>query len=80
MMQMLVRVGDDDPIGLAAALQLSASVPNFRIYEYNRLPNPLRDELTIEPFDFSASTLGVPTGPGLGIELDWDRVDEFRAE
>lgn len=72
--------GVGSAIGLAAALQLSASIPNFRIYEYNRLPNPLRDELTIEPFDFDSGTLAVPTGPGLGIELDWDRVDEFRVE
>ncbi|MDR2997859.1 MAG: mandelate racemase/muconate lactonizing enzyme family protein [Microbacterium sp.] len=72
--------GVGSAVGLAAALQLSASVPNFRIYEYNRLPNPLRDELTVDRFDFSDGTLAVPTGPGLGIELDWDLVDEFRAE
>ncbi|MCE4026272.1 mandelate racemase/muconate lactonizing enzyme family protein [Microbacterium sp. Au-Mic1] len=72
--------GVGSAVGLAAALHLSAAIPNFRIYEYNRLPNPLRDELTVEPFDFAASTLAVPTGPGLGIELDWDRVDQFRAE
>lgn len=72
--------GVGSAIGLAAALQLSASIPNFRIYEYNRLPNPLRDELTTTPFDFIDGRLRVPRGPGLGIELDWARVDEFRAE
>lgn len=71
--------GVGSAVGLAAALQLSAAIPNFRIYEYNRLPNPLRDELSIEPFSFSSGTLAVPTGPGLGIELDWDLVDELRA-
>ncbi|SIT89742.1 mandelate racemase/muconate lactonizing enzyme family protein [Microbacterium sp. RU33B] len=72
--------GVGSAVGLAAALQLSASVPNFRIYEYNRLPNPLRDELATTPFEFSDGMLRVPSGPGLGIELDWSRVDEFRAE
>jgi L-alanine-DL-glutamate epimerase-like enolase superfamily enzyme len=72
--------GVGSAIGLAAALHLSAAIPNFRIYEYNRLPNPLRDSLTTEPFDFSDGQLTVPTGPGLGIELDWDRVDLFRVE
>lgn len=71
--------GVGSAIGLAAALQLSASIPNFRIYEYNRLPNPLRDNLTTVPFDFADGTLAVPTGPGLGIDVDWDFVDEFRA-
>ncbi|MFE5309589.1 mandelate racemase/muconate lactonizing enzyme family protein [Isoptericola sp. NPDC056605] len=71
--------GVGSAVGLAAALQLSAAVPNFRIYEYNRLPNPLRDALATEPFDFSGGSLGVPTGPGLGISLDWSAVEEFRA-
>jgi hypothetical protein len=22
----------------------------------------------------------VPTGPGLGVEIDWDKVDEFRMD
>ena len=65
---------------MAAALQLSASIPNFRIYEYNRLPNPLRDAIAIEPFDFDGASLKVPTGPGLGVELDWAAVDAFRIE
>ncbi|MFS0912224.1 mandelate racemase/muconate lactonizing enzyme family protein [Microbacterium sp. 179-I 3D2 NHS] len=72
--------GVGSAVGLAAALQLSAAIPNFRIYEYNRLPNPLRDALTVDPFDFDGPSLGVPTAPGLGIELDWDAVDAFRAE
>ncbi|WP_353816166.1 mandelate racemase/muconate lactonizing enzyme family protein [Agromyces sp. SYSU T00266] len=72
--------GVGSAVGLAAALQLSAAIPNFRIYEYNRLPNPLRDELTTMSFDFAGGTLAVPDGPGLGIQLDWERVDEFRVE
>jgi L-alanine-DL-glutamate epimerase-like enolase superfamily enzyme len=72
--------GVGSAVGLAAALQLSAAIPNFRTYEYNRLPNPLRDTLTTVPFEFSGGQLTVPTGPGLGIELDWDRVDLFRSE
>lgn len=71
--------GVGSAVGLAAALQLSAAIPNFRIYEYNRLPNPLRDDLTVDPFDFSDGMLTIPTGPGLGIEIDWDRAMEFRA-
>ncbi|MFF2390582.1 mandelate racemase/muconate lactonizing enzyme family protein [Agromyces sp. NPDC058104] len=72
--------GVGSAVGLAAALHLSAAIPNFRIYEYNRLPNPLRDELTLEPFSFKASTLAVPMAPGLGIELDWALVETLRAD
>lgn len=72
--------GVGSAVGLAAALHLSAAIPNFRIYEYNRLPNPLRDDLTTQPFEFAHGALTVPTGPGLGIEIDWARAEEFRAE
>lgn len=71
--------GVGSAVGLAAALHLSAAVPNFRVYEYNRLPNPLRDALTTTPFELVDGALPVPAGPGLGIEIDWAVVDEFRA-
>ena len=67
-------------IGVAAALQLSAAISNFRIYEFNQLPNPLRDTLATIPFSLVDGCLPIPTGPGLGIELDWERVSAFAIE
>jgi L-alanine-DL-glutamate epimerase-like enolase superfamily enzyme len=64
-------------VSLAAALQLCAAVPNLRTYEYNRLPNALREQLLIDPPRFDNGELVVPTGPGLGVELDADVVDRF---
>ena len=32
-------------VALAAALQFAAATPNVTSFEYNRLPNPLRDDL-----------------------------------
>ncbi|GAB3536442.1 mandelate racemase/muconate lactonizing enzyme family protein [Arthrobacter tecti] len=72
--------GVGSAIGVAAALHLSAAIPNFRIYEYNQLPNPLRDTITTEPFRMTDGSLAVPTGPGLGIELDWDIVRTYFVE
>jgi galactonate dehydratase len=58
------------PISLAAGVQLAASIPNFLCQEqvslgegYLRRPFVLRD-----------GYIDVPTGPGLGIELDEDGV------
>lgn len=72
--------GVGSAIGLAAALHLSAAIPNFRIHEYNQLPNPLRDDLATTAFEFAGGTLRVPEGPGLGIELDDAQIDAFRVE
>ncbi|NUR89637.1 MAG: mandelate racemase/muconate lactonizing enzyme family protein, partial [Nonomuraea sp.] len=62
-------------VSLAAALQLCAAVPNLRTYEYNRLPNPLRERILLSPPVFRDGMLRVPTGAGLGVELDQDVVD-----
>lgn len=70
--------GVGSAIGVTASLHLSAAVPNFRTFEFNQLPNPLRDTLLVEPFRLVDGCLDVPKGPGLGIELDWDRVADFR--
>jgi D-arabinonate dehydratase/D-galactarolactone cycloisomerase len=69
--------GVGSAIGLAAGLQLSAAIPNFRTYEYNRLPNPLREDLLTTKVEFRDGRLAVPDGPGLGIELDEDVVDKY---
>jgi D-arabinonate dehydratase/D-galactarolactone cycloisomerase len=64
-------------VNLAAALQLCAAVPNFRIYEYNRLPNAIREQILRTPPTFANGYLTVPTGPGLGVEVDDDVVERF---
>lgn len=67
-------------VGLAATLQWCAAMPNFLIYEYNQLLNPLRHEILKTPIVFADGKLQVPTGPGLGVELDWEQVERFRMD
>ncbi|WP_164992453.1 mandelate racemase/muconate lactonizing enzyme family protein [Streptomyces sp. L2] len=64
-------------VSLAAALHLCAATPNLRTYEYNRLPNPIRENILVESPEFRDGALTVPTGPGLGIELDEAVVDRY---
>lgn len=64
-------------INMCAALQLMAAAPNVRIYEYNQLPNPLRENILQSPPALADGTLAVPTGPGLGFELKDDVVDRY---
>ena len=64
-------------VSLVAALHLCAATPNLRTYEYNRLPNALREKILLNPPVFADGALNVPTGDGLGIELNEDTVDRF---
>ncbi len=76
-------------VGVAAALQYAASLPAYPhvenepgpfLFEFDRSPNPLRDELLEEPFDPTGGTLEVPSEPGLGVTVDEDAVERYRVE
>ena len=69
------------PIALAASLQLDACTPNVVIQEQSlrhplqrrRRPARLRAS-TSSVFDGPDGYIDVPTGPGLGVEIDEERV------
>jgi galactonate dehydratase len=54
------------PISLAAGVQLAASIPNFLCQEQVSLGEGYLQR----PFAINKGYIDVPTGPGLGIELD----------
>ena len=58
------------PISLAAGIQLAASIPNFLCQEQVSLG----DGYIKTPFQVENGHINVPTGPGLGIELDEDKL------
>jgi D-galactarolactone cycloisomerase len=69
-------------VGLAAALQLFAALPNTPerrfpaepLFEYDRSPHPFRDRVTQESFAMRDGHLAIPDRPGLGIELDMEFI------
>jgi len=58
------------PISLAAGLQLAASIPNFLCQEQVSLGHGY----TKQPFEVEAGYVKIPTGPGLGVELDENQL------
>lgn len=59
------------PISLAAGLQLAASIPNFLVQEQVSLG----DGYIKKPFQLEKDgTVLVPKGPGLGVELDENKL------
>jgi D-galactarolactone cycloisomerase len=77
-------------IALSAALHACSTLPltpyalrpvplqNEPVIEFDRTPNPLRDDLLTTPFQVRDGYVDVPSGPGLGVEVDLDVVERFR--
>lgn len=60
------------PICTLAAMHLAAAIPNFLILEQMEGERALRDELCTVPVTFSGGHFDLPTGPGLGTDLNLD--------
>ncbi len=58
------------PVSTAACIQLDAAIPNFALQEYTGESEPPKSELLVEPLELKEGYLTVPTGPGLGIQLN----------
>jgi D-galactarolactone cycloisomerase len=77
-------------IAVSAALHACSSLPltpyalvpvplqNEPVIEFDRTPNPLRDDLLVTPFSVDDGYVTVPDGPGLGVEVDLDVVERYR--
>ncbi len=67
-------------IGIVAAIAACAVMPNFLIYEYNQLFNPLRHTVMHEAIDYADGLLRPSDGNGLGLTLNEETLARFRAD
>jgi L-rhamnonate dehydratase len=65
---------------IAASLHFVASLPRPFLSEFSIADSPFVEQLLTEPFRLHDGTLAVPSGPGLGIELDEDMLSRYRVE
>jgi D-galactarolactone cycloisomerase len=73
-------------IGLAAALHFLASLPDCPpclvpmppLLEYEQTFNPFRDQLSRTPLSHTGGWVSIPTGPGLGIDIDREVLERYR--
>lgn len=68
------------PISLAACMQLDACVPNLLAQEHPGMPDhaDLGAGILKTPFQIEDGYIRIPEGPGLGIEVDEDKLDALR--
>jgi D-galactarolactone cycloisomerase len=74
-------------VALAAALQLLAVLPALTppslnplepMLEFDRTEHPIRAALLTTPIEHERGRVAVPTGPGLGVEIDRAALERFR--
>lgn len=74
-------------VGLFASLHLAAALPPNPpamlaaelLFELDRTPNPLREELALNPPKRAGDLIDLPSGPGLGLEIDRAVLERYRA-
>jgi len=64
------------PVATAAMIHLAASIPNFLLLEYIHVPGR-SEEVLVEPLRLEEGHFLVPTGPGLGVELNKEVFNRF---
>lgn len=62
----------------AASLQLNAYLMNPLYLEFNVATSSLLNQLCVEPIGMVDGYIYIPTGPGLGVEVDEERVASYR--
>jgi D-galactarolactone cycloisomerase len=67
-------------VGFAAALQVIASLPNCPWIEYDAYEDPIGGKLLKNGFSLVDGKVHVPTGPGLGVEIDEGRLKAVRLD
>lgn len=73
-------------VGMAATLQFLAALPDCPpclrpippLLEYEQTFNPFRDELAFGPFAHDRGVVAIPSGPGLGIEIDRGIIERYK--
>ena len=73
-------------IGLAASLQLLAALPDVPprhtprapMLEFDRSEHPFRQAVLQTPIEHENGRVAIPSGPGLGIEINRESIERFR--
>ncbi|MEE2657611.1 MAG: mandelate racemase/muconate lactonizing enzyme family protein [Candidatus Latescibacterota bacterium] len=77
------------PVMISASLHVASTIPNTPtvhnplpfcqepVMEFDRTPSAMREEICTTAFDQEDGFLSVPTGPGLGVEVDERALQHF---
>ena len=72
------HVGGGGIVSIAATLQYSLGIPNFLIMEHSEQGNAVKSMFLSEPFDAESGQYLLPNKPGLGIDVDENKLEKFK--
>ena len=67
-------------VAIAASLQVIATIPGDPMLEFDRTPNPIREDLAVNPVTNDGDVVSIRDEPGLGIEIDESVLESFSTE
>lgn len=70
----------ESPVGTAASLHFACAAPGVTWGSELFGPLLMAEEMLIEPLRYSEGHLHLPDGPGLGVELDTEKIRAFRRD
>lgn len=70
----------ESPVGTAASLQFACAAPGVTWGSELFGPLLMAEEMLTEPLRYADGHLHLPEGPGLGVELDPDKIRAFRRD
>jgi len=72
------HTGASGAVSIAAAVHWASSLFNLYLFEHMYTENPLRTKILKEPIlECQNGFVKVPTGPGLGIEIDKNKMKKY---
>ena len=72
------HVGGGGIVSIAATLQYSLGIPNFLIMEHSEQGNAVKSMFLSDPFDAENGQYSLPNKPGLGIDVDENKLEKFK--
>ena len=75
----IMHCGHDLGPKTAAMLHVAGSCPAYSLANDCSYYG-LEDDVIVEPFDIVGGTIAIPEKPGLGIEVDSDKLQKYRVD
>jgi muconate cycloisomerase len=77
---MKVVIGHGFGLGINTAAEVMLAATSTNVLEGLECVGPLKtsDDIVKEKFDLSSGLMSLPSGPGLGVELDLDKVTKYQ--
>jgi glucarate dehydratase len=79
--QLGVGMHSDRELGIstAAMLHLAAATPSL-VYAIDSHYHDQVDDVITSPFVYRQGHFDIPAGAGLGVEVDWDKVENYHRQ